>query len=325
MDHLIAKQFAGEITPDESLQLAHWLDESPQHRAYYDQLTQLWELAPAAQPDTAAQFDTEAALGKVKHLIHHKKMASNWKTWRFYGVAAALALVLAAVWWLRPMPGPAPLELAALPDEVRSWTLPDGSAVTLNRGSGLSVEGHFNQKERRMALRGEAYFEVTPNPKQPFIVEAGPLEVKVLGTAFNVDQRSDEHKIVVSVTHGKVAVSAGKESHDLTAGTQAVYDMNTQKFDILTAEFQNPNVAAYRNRVFQFNATPLKDVAAALQKAYNVPVRIDQNALNNCPLTARYNNLSLERVMELIAASFSIKAEKQSDGSFLLSGTGCGE
>ena len=325
MDHLIAKQFAGEITPDESLQLAHWLDESLQHQAYYDQLTQLWEMAPAAQPDTVAQFDTEAALAKVKHLIHHKNTADNWKIWRFYGVAAAMIVVLAAVWWLRPTPGPAPMELAALPDEVRSWTLPDGSAVTLNRGSGLSVEGHFNQKERRMALRGEAYFEVTPNPEHPFIVEAGPLEVKVLGTAFNVDQRSDENKIVVSVTHGKVAVSAGKESHDLTAGTQAVYDMNTQKFDILTAEFQNPNVAAYRNRVFQFSATPLKDVAAALQKAYNVPVRIDQNAINNCLLTARYNNLSLERVMELIAASFSIKAEKQSDGSFLLSGTGCGE
>lgn len=326
IEALIAKQFAGEISPDEAMLVAHWLEDSAQNRAYYDQLQRLWEMAPQARPTAAFQFNTEAALAKVKTQVKTAPAPANtWKVFLPYAAAAAIALLVVAAWWLHG-PTDAPVtQLATLPTEIQTHQLPDGSTVTLNRNSGLSTQSGFNQKERRIALRGEAYFEVKPDREKPFVVSVEDLSVTVLGTAFNVDNNTNPNRVFISVTHGKVAVSARQQTIYLTADQQAVYDKSSGTLALLPPEQQDPNAVAYKNKVFQFNATPLVDVVAALNKAYGVQIVLKGQQLQTCPLTARYNNLGLDRVLELIAASFSIKAEKQADGTYALSGNGCEE
>jgi transmembrane sensor len=327
IETLIAKQFAGEISPDEAMVVAHWLEDSAQNRAYYDQLHRLWEMAPQARPAAAFQFNTEAALTKVKTQVKTAPVASAspWKVYLPYAAAAAIALLVVAAWWLHGTPNAPVTQLATLPTEIQTHQLPDGSTVTLNRNSGLSTQSGFNQKERRIALRGEAYFEVKPDREKPFVVSVEELSVTVLGTAFNVDNNTDPNRVLISVTHGKVAVSAREQTIYLTADQQAVYDKTSGTLTLLAPEQQDPNAVAYKNKVFQFNATPLVDVVAALNKAYGVQIVLKGQQLHTCPLTARYNNLGLDRVLELIAASFSIKAEKQADGTYALSGNGCEE
>ena len=322
IDTLIAKHFAGECTPDEAITVAHWLEENPSNKAYYDQLQHLWLLAPQAKTPRNMGFDTESALAKVKATVAGRTRTRSWKPYLRYAAAATIAMLLFALWQTHSS-GDKAAELATLPTEIQTHALPDGSEVTLNRNSGISVQKGFNQKERRIALRGEAYFEVNPDKERPFVVDMAELEVKVLGTAFNVDNNTDKNKVFISVTHGKVAVSAHGNTIFLTANQQAVYDKTTQILTPLLPDQQNPNAIAYKNKVFRFEATPLKEVANALHKAYGVQIVLQNENLEKCPLTASYNNLGLERVLDLIAESFSIKAIRQTDGTYQLSGTGC--
>lgn len=325
MDALIAKQLAGESDTAEDAALQNWLALSDDNKTYFQQLKQLWEIAPEARPQIARNFDAEAALQKVKQQITFRDRQAPRRTRRIWLQAAAAVAVLAvAVWFVhRPAPADGPVEIAGNTETILTDTLSDGSVVTLNRNSGLSVAKGFNKKERRMALRGEAYFEVAPNPEKPFVVTVEELEVKVVGTAFNVDNASVAGKVIISVTHGKVLVHSGDQSIYLTAGEQAEYDQQTRMITRLQPD-QNPNALAYKSKVFRFEATPLSEVVRQLNLAYGTKISLSKN-LENCQLTARYNNLGIGRVLDLVAASFSIKADKNADGSYTLSGQGCGE
>jgi transmembrane sensor len=217
-----------------------------------------------------------------------------------------------------------PSEIVTNTATILTDTLSDGSIITLNRNSGLSIANGFNRKERRMALRGEAYFEVAPDKTRPFVVAVNDLEIKVVGTAFNVDNASIPGKVLIAVTHGKVLVSTGGQSLYLSAGEQAEYNQQTHLLSRIETQ-QNPNTLAYKNKVFQFNATPLREVVRQLNSAYGTKISLQNQTLEACPLTARYNNLGINRVLELIADSFSFKLEKNPDGTYVLSGAGCGE
>ncbi|MCC7246455.1 MAG: FecR domain-containing protein [Saprospiraceae bacterium] len=327
IDDLIAKELSGEITRDEAAELQRWLGESPDNQAYKSQLARLWALAPEVKQRDMQHFDTEKALEKVNARIartHTPRM--SWRAFMPYAIAAAVALLVTAIyWWQMPDTGQLPIQMATLPTEVQSHTLADGSQITLNRNSGLTVQAGFNKKERRLALRGEAYFEVAPDKTRPFIVSVNDLEVKVLGTAFNVDNNSDPNRVIISVTHGKVSVQAASISLLLTAGEQAVYDKAKQTLTKIEPEQQDPNAMAYKNKVLRFDAAPLSDVVKALNKVYGVKIEFRNPRLESCRLTARYNDLSIDRVMELIAASFSIKATRQNNETWLLEGNSCGE
>ncbi len=326
IETLVAKQLAGEITPEEGRALSDWMGETPENQAYYDRLARIWAASPQANSAVSAQFDTEAALQRVKkRLAPERATAAPLRANYFmrYAAAAAIALALLAVWWLRNPVETAQMVVSAPPNEVLNEGLPDGTAVTLNRNSGLTLQSGFNKKERRVVLQGEAYFEVAPNPEKPFVVRVDELEVRVLGTAFNVDASSVADRIAISVDHGRVGVSIQGQNLELTAGQQAIFERSKGTLRLLEPAQQNPNTTAYKNRVFQFDATPLRDVVAMLNKAYGSNIQLQGTHLADCALTARYNNLPIERVLELVTASFSIKYQTQPNGVIVLIGTGC--
>ena len=234
--------------------------------------------------------------------------------------AAVLALVVAAVFFFRNPSETQEVQIAATANTLTD-TLTDGSVVVLNRNSALRIAGNFNKKERRMRLEGEAYFEVAHDREKPFVIEVQQLEVKVVGTEFNVDNRSEPGRVKVSVTEGKVQLSAGAQSLLLVAGEQALYESATG--NITRVATPNPNVLAYKNRLFDYDATPLGQVVRELSDVYGVDISLKNKVLENCPLHGRYENLELDRVLDLIADAFSLTVEKK-DGKVLLDGTGCG-
>lgn len=328
IEEIIAKHFAGETDAAEQSLLQVWKTKSDDNRQYFDKLQRIWDTAAQARPQTSRRIDTEAALKRVKAQVHNQPGAAprgrSISIGFWMRAAAALIVVSGAFFLLRPKPDPVQMEIAANTDAVLTDTLSDGSVVTLNRNSGVTVAAAFNKKERRMKLRGEAYFEVSSNPERPFVVEIQELEIKVVGTAFNVDNTSNPDEVIVTVTHGKVLVHDQNQQILLTAGQQAVYNRTTHNLSRYTGA-QNPNTLAYKNRVFQFDATPLGKVVKQLNAVYGVNIKLQNPVLENCPLTASYNNLSLNRVLDLIAASFSLQLDRQPDGTVVIMGAGCGE
>lgn len=110
--------------------------------------------------------------------------------------------------------------------------LADSSTVILKPGAAIAIAPNFNQQGRTTKLlNGEAFFEVTPNPQKPFVVQSGEMSVKVLGTAFTVEDDASAGRKLVSVSHGRVQVSnQSAVLSQLTKGQRLVY--NHQNFTI---------------------------------------------------------------------------------------------
>ena len=310
-DALIARHLAGETSTEEAAALQAWAAESPENAHYLADLQALWQKTPALRPAPARAVDTEAALQRVKTRLRvpSPRMVPLSVVWR---AAAAVVLAVAAGYflWLRNLP--APDVVIAATDTVRTDTLADGSVVTLGIQSGLTLSVGFNARERRMRLQGQATFEVQPDPERPFIVEVDDVVVQVVGTVFRVDNTAEPAQVRVEVQEGRVRVGARGQVLYLAAGDEAVYDR--QSGTLIAGPSQR--------RMLRFDATPLQEVVRRIERAYNTKIDLKNSDLENCLLTARYNSLPLERVLELITESFGLRVEKTTDG-YALDGEGC--
>ena len=322
IDELLAKHLAGECSPEEEEAIGRWLAETPAHQKYLTDLHWLWERSPAGFAPAPRTVDTEAALRRVKSRLTNGSGSSLFIRRNFWmQAAAALALAVATVyWWRQGNTHPQPLHIAAAETAVTD-TLTDGSVVTLEQASGLTLDPAFNRRERRMRLQGQAFFQVVHDTVRPFVVEVQELQVRVVGTAFTVDNVTDPAKITVAVTEGKVLVRTHNQTLLLTPGEQAVYDRPSAALT-RSSVLPGQTTPGKTNRLFRFDATPLDTVVRQVAEAYGVQITFKNKSLGKCRLTARYNNLPLQRVLELIADSFSIAIEKSNSG-YVLDGQGC--
>jgi len=323
IDILLAKKLAGEANAEEQHAIEGWLSDSAGNKTYFEDLERLWEQAPQARVGKAWEVDTEAALQKVKTQTQQQP-ATRFSARSFPNlmrIAAVLVLVSVAIWFIQK-PTTLPQSNIASNNATLTDTLTDGSVVVLNRNSGLRIADNFNRKERRMRLTGEAYFHVAHDTVRPFVVEAEQLEISVVGTEFNVQNQANSNSVTVSVTSGKVRLRTATQSELLTAGQQAVYDISSKKITRLLQP--NPNVLAYKTRIFTFDATPLETVVKQLNSAYGVNIILKNNNLSNCPLNTRFDNLALDQILEIIAESFSLSIERKPD-AIILDGQGCRE
>ncbi len=324
IDELIAKHFAGETSRDEALLLQKWLASSPDNKRYFEQMQRLWQGAPDVYAPLSREIDTENALKSVKQRIANKAQSgSNAKIVPFplrnwMAAAAALIVIVLAAVFLFQRNDIEPGQYVSS-DYVLRDTLTDGTRIALNRHSGLTTA--FSNRERRVKLKGEAHFDVVPDQSKPFVIEIQQLEVTVLGTVFNVDNLSDPGNIIVSVEEGRVALEANGHTEILTAGQELSFETATGKFTRATQQF-DPNRLAYRDLNFTFNDDPLSIVIPALEKAYSVTIILKNKDLEDCLLRTRYPGLPLERVLELLAETFSFQIIAR-NGVYELAGGSC--
>lgn len=320
IDELIAKRLAAETDAGEDAQLDQWLRESPDHQRYFAQMQRLWQQAELGQQVLPRALDVEAALARTKEKLQQPAQKARIVRFPAMWMAAAAVFVLlaAALWFFHSPADETPVMIAATETRVQD-TLSDGSVVALNQQSLLSAT--FSKNSRRIKMRGEAYFQVAHNPEKPFVIDVKQVEVTVIGTKFNIDNRSDSSKVVVSVEEGKVKVSSGGEVIYLTMGEQASIDCVTGT--ILRSKLPvSGNVKGWFDRRFVFDDVPLSEVLPILEKAYDVRIELKNKDLGKCRLTTRFPDVSLEQAIAVIAETFSLQVENI-QGRYLLNGAGC--
>jgi transmembrane sensor len=324
IDELLAKKLAKEMTLEEEQHLEDWLSQSPDNQRYFADFQWLWLNVPHANSTATQQIDTELALQKVNAKLANKTPQAKVLQMRFWMQLAAAVLVVAfgAVYFFRNKTNNEPLIIASQ-EKIMTNTLGDGSTLTLNNYSKVTIVGDFNKKERRVKLSGEAFFKVAANKEKPFVIEVQDLEVKVVGTAFNVNENGKIGIVKVTVEEGKVLLQSRVASEYLTIGEAAEYEKSTGRITRIQ-EQKDANVMAYKNRIFVFDATPLDVVIKQLAQVYGTEIVLKNVQLGKCPLSARYDNLSIERITDLIAETFSLKLERSGNKVFL-DGKTCAE
>lgn len=156
--------------------------------------------------------------------------------------------------------------------------LPDGTRVWLNSESSLTYPVAFNGAERGVTLKGEAYFEVSKNKEKPFIVHSGNVNVKVLGTHFNVKAYQDDNVIKTTLLEGSVQLSNQSSSALLVPGEQGIADAD---HDRITSKKVNVNqVIAWKSGYFIFKEERIQDIMEQISRWYDVEVTYQGNISN---------------------------------------------
>lgn len=149
-------------------------------------------------------------------------------------------------------------------------TLSDGTKVWLNAESSIIYPTNFAENERKVQLVGEAYFEVTHNPKQPFIVATKSQNIKVLGTSFNVNAYNNDTRTITTLLSGSVQLNK-KDNNPLTKlipGQQAVLNNDNVAVENVDATV----FSAWKDGEFRFKASSLVDVLRQIERWYDVDV-----------------------------------------------------
>ena len=149
--------------------------------------------------------------------------------------------------------------------------LEDGTIVWLNAGSKFSCQPGFSQKNRQVTLEGEGYFEVARNEKLPFIVNAKEIDVKVLGTKFNVKAYSDDQEIAVTLAEGSVNMvdkAAPANSVFMVPHQQAVYNILTGKTEV--RKVSTDAICQWTTGAHFFNEVSFEEIAGQLEKTFDV-------------------------------------------------------
>ena len=149
--------------------------------------------------------------------------------------------------------------------------LADGTLVYLNSATRMKYPVKFDEKERKVYLSGEAYFEVAKDPERPFFVEMEGVEVRVYGTSFNVNthQKGNVQTVLVKGSIGVKVLSSGMESV-IRPGQMAEFKQGNTKVDV-----KDVNVAVYtdwKDGIFRFENQRLEDILTVLSNWYDVDV-----------------------------------------------------
>ena len=200
------------------------------------------------------------------------------------------------------------------PDGVRAkFILPDGSTGVLNNGSRLKYLVPF-KNNRKVELVGEAYFDVKKNGN-PFHVMTNNLDVKVMGTTFNVIAYEADKKEEVILATGKVNISSpdGDDYSILTPNQRLVFDTNNQKFwvhDVDPSQF-----TSWMEGKLVFRNESLEEVARKIGRWYNADVSIQDEELKKYTYHATFMNHNLEELLNLLTYTSPMSFEIEKDGT----------
>ena len=182
-----------------------------------------------------------------------------------------------------------------------------GTKVWLNADSKIKYPVSFGQDKREVSLRGEGYFEVAKDSARPFIMSTDKMDVKVLGTTFDVNTYEDEGKSFVVLVEGLVEVSAGKgESRIITPGYMAEVDMHDVQAKIHVSKCDTEHYIAWKSGNFSFRNASLTEILKRVSRYYDVTVIREQVFEEEYYTGDVSSDVSLESLLAVIESSTSV-------------------
>ena len=320
----------GDLNADAKREFHAWLKQSPDHIREFLQLSALHvELAQNPELNqtiddlvAAARADVltlESANTTIDHAVHFKQPRRYWQA----AAAVLLSITIAGGYWftqdlVTDTSDPSTYQTAL--GEQRSIALDDGSVIVLNTLSNVRV--HYDEEERRVQLlAGEVLFDVAKDPERPFVVDAGAMQLEVLGTRFNVYRQKEE--TVLTVVEGEVAVLNAEQAGSVatlpeppvtaTAGQQVVVE-NASGAVTQEAIPESSPAIAWTERKLVFQAVPLIEVAEEFNRYNRRPLTISDSGLANRPITGVFNAHDADLLAAFLANQQGIVVERRSDG-----------
>jgi ferric-dicitrate binding protein FerR (iron transport regulator) len=285
MDDLITKYFNRKITPTEKKELFSLMETDENLKNDFIALQNLYGLYSFLP---SSEKDEVTALRKLKQFRQMRRRRNILlRIKQVGGYAAAVCITaLATVVLMKyvpfakepPQPAAAYEELTTPAGQRVTAKLHDGTIVWLNARSTLRYPAFFAGKERRVELNGEAYFEVAHNEKQPFVVSTERLDIKALGTRFNVSayQRSAFN---TSLIDGSVKIyNRGNEANAMFLKPSEYAELEDNR--LIRRTFDNLDFLLWKDGIYAFDNVPFTDIMDQMQWFYDVKIEVHNRKLN---------------------------------------------
>ncbi|WP_133176803.1 FecR family protein [Terrimonas sp.] len=315
MNELMAKYLAGEASPAEVTEMLLWIDSSEENRNSFEQLSVIWNESNVAGYNSIA-VNENAAWDKFLHSIQSSAPVHIIR-FHWWKLVAAMIIIIAGasiVYLINNAKSRSGEEIVVNAfNQVITDTLPDKSVITLNKQAELSYPAVFNKKQRNVRLKGEAFFDIRADKNKPFIIDAGNVKVKVVGTSFNI--KAGDSTVEVIVRSGIVKVIRGEEIIALKKGEQTTIAGNAAPMEKNNSTDQLFNY--YVSNTFVCDNTPLWKLVDKLNEAYSTNIIIERKALRNMPLNVTFKNESLDTIFEVLSQTLLLKVIKKGDDIIL--------
>ena len=317
------------LSAAESIEFELWLAADERHAAAMRRSADAWSLLDR-MPESAAT-PVFAAAGRRRAFWRRTAIATS------LAAAAAFAVIGYRLGHEsgRSTASPIVAHGAADPAAPRQFTLSDGSVVHLNTGGAILEQ--FTPSERRVLLtRGEAHFTVTKNPARPFVVQAGGLRVRAVGTAFNVNVQTAHIEVLVTEGRVQLASGAGTSTGPLVptpasplveAGQRAVVPAN---FDwaagatadaIVVSQVDAVEIAralAWQDPLLRLGGATLAEVAIEFERRSGQRVILADPSLAEMRVGGRFRADDADGFAHLLATTLDLAVERAADGTIVL-------
>jgi ferric-dicitrate binding protein FerR (iron transport regulator) len=310
VNELITKHLVGEASADEQQQLFSWIADKQENERHYLAMKKAFDLTDQHFAVPAADelpIDIEHEWNHFTDSIGQQKTSthlSSAQLWLRIAASVLLLMVVGGVLYYYSSPDQAIYQTAATKQTV---VLPDGSEVTLNRYTTLSVDAGFAKENRSVTLKGEAFFNVQPDADKPFVILTKNATVQVVGTSFNVNAYDSLQEVEVIVTTGIVLLETkgGKEKVRLVPGQKGIYSETTEK--IVSAVNQDVNFLSWNTGRLVFVENDLRSVLETLKKTYHSDIVIRTDIPVSCIVTVTFDQQSLESVLKVLESTLNLK------------------
>ncbi len=234
----------------------------------------------------------------------------------FARIAATVVIVAGIGWLLFEVGAPGRVTVASAADEKNiELLLADGSKIYLNRDSKLTYPKEFGRNNRKVTLRGEAFFDIAPDATRPFIIDAGKASVRVLGTSFNVMTDNGHNQVEVYVSSGTVTLTSNDGSRSVTLEPEYVGKVSeTGSSQALNT---NVNYLSWHTDLLVYDGERLEVVFEDLKRTFGIDIRAGDPAINDLRLTSPFEHQPHDTIIKLICTTFNLRSVRE-EGTYML-------
>ncbi|MBD1424018.1 FecR family protein [Sphingobacterium arenae] len=326
---LISRKLAGEASVIELDELECYVRAYPDKKKLYDLLIQ----APVDNDKGILKAEQAYALHQLKLQLQQpahskipvsrKRFWNNHKTKSYILIAATIVMVIAAFLTFKTeLIIPARIEVAATKGSITNIKLPDGSTVWLNSDSKITYRNNFGYGHRELRLTGEAFFDVKHDPKTPFIIHTDKINIKVLGTAFNVKSYPSDNYVETSLIRGKIDVNfTDRPSEHITLRPREKLTVNKDqtkgtitsllsgdtgskiRLENVTTLSKGDSIVAetawLQNKIV-FDNTSFSEIAGVLERRFDIKVKFKNEKYKLYYYTGIFQQESLREILDLM-------------------------
>jgi transmembrane sensor len=313
IEGLIIRYSEGKLSDGEKQEFLSWINQEEAHRLLFrEQLTILRSIRPVD-----VQFNTKKNLNEFQKKIDKKAHLLSNKQWLAVAACIFVLVGISSIAYILQLNHDKEICQYISSKPHSSYILSDKSEVVLSKNSILLFPKKFDNAGRKVELKGKAYFNVSKNKSCPFEVTAGNINVKVLGTRFEIEMDTISKKTNIIVQEGRISVSCSLTEFSRVLQKNEAITINQQGVLIEKSTIKNENYLAWKTGILIFENSLMKEVANELSKLYNKPFIFKDKEIEEYLLTTKISNQPLSEVKVILEKTLNIDIHEYNDSLVL--------